>query len=87
MKTHQEKKIRRKIAKASKRGRYVVGRKGSRARPGRKKGYLCNFCNNTLPVFSDDSICTTCRAKRATHRTLDHEKRKAIMNIPAMSKK
>ena len=39
MKTFQQKKIQRKIAKASRRGRYlIVAKRGSRARPGRKKG-------------------------------------------------
>ena len=35
-----KKKIRRKISRASKRGRYLVSRKGRRDRPGRKKGLM-----------------------------------------------
>ena len=38
MKTFAQKKIQRKIARASRRGRYSVSRKGRRDRPGRKKG-------------------------------------------------
>ncbi len=34
----QQKKIQRKIARASRKGRYLVSRKGRRDRPGRKKG-------------------------------------------------
>ena len=36
--TNLEKRVRRRIAKASKRGRYLVTRRGRRDRPGRKKG-------------------------------------------------
>ena len=35
--TNLEKKVRRRIARASKRGRYLVSRRGRRDRPGRKK--------------------------------------------------
>ena len=78
IRTPLEKKTQRKISRGSKRGRYVVGRRRSRARPGRKRSYTCDFCNNTLPANSDNSVCTICKVKNVVQKT---------MNIPGMTKK
>ncbi len=78
MKTFQQKKIQRKIAKASRRGRYLVSRRGRRDRPGRKgKGIKCNNCGNTLAKYHNYGLCDNC---------LDKNENK-IMHIPKMTKK
>ena len=74
--TEVEKKIRRKIAKGSKQGRYGVGRRRSRARPGRKSSIKCKNCGNTIGKFHNHDLCDKCVTKV--------EKK---MNIPGMSAK
>ena len=82
MKTFIEKKIRRKIARGSKTGRYVVGRKGSRARPARKKANHCNNCGNTLPADLIGYLCKNCTDVVVTGSSTKENK----MNIPGMTK-
>ena len=79
MKTFTEKKIRRKIAKASKRGRYVVGRRGSRARPGRSSVVRCFKCGTALGKLATQRLCDECFVKQDSPTP--------IMHIPTMSKK
>jgi len=80
--TDLEKKIRRRISKGSKTGRYGVGRRRSRARPGRKKGSNCNKCGNTL---AKDIIGGTC--KNCSEVVVTGIRTEAKMHIPGMSKK
>ena len=80
MKTFAQKKIQRKIARASRRGRYLVSRKGRRDRPGRKKGLRkCDICNNFLSEIND--VGTTCKS------CIDTAIIKKLMHIPKMTKK
>ena len=80
--TEKEKKIRRKIAKGSKTGRYIVGRRRSRARPGRKRGSNCNKCGNTLPTNLIGYLCKNCTDVVVTGSSTKENK----MNIPGMTK-
>ena len=81
--TNLEKKVRRRIAKASKRGRYLVTRRGRRDRPGRKKKGIsrCPGCDVALGKYYNYSICNECLAKR------EEEKKHLSMAIPKMSEK
>jgi len=74
-----EKKVRRRIAKASKRGRYlIVTRRGRRDRPGRKKkGIRCNSCGNMLAKYHNHGLCDNCLSKNESK----------VMKIPEMTKK
>jgi len=95
--TDLEKKIRRRIAKASKRGRYlIVTRRGKRSRPGRKKGFRrCNVCNNFL---SKDDVGVTCRScvaligikqvliEKIQFKSYPQAPKPFKMNIPKMTK-
>ena len=75
--TPEQKKIRRKIAKASKRGRYLVTRRGRRDRPGRKKkGIRCNSCGNMLAKYHNHGLCDSCLNKNENK----------VMSIPKMTK-
>ena len=76
-----EKKVRRRIAKASKRGRYLtVTRRGRRDRPERKKkGIRCNSCSNILAKYHNFGLCDSCLSK--------NENKIISMRIPKMTEK
>ncbi len=81
IKTKTEKKIRRKISRGSKIGKYTMGRRHSRARPGRKSGNCCNSCGNTLPSNSIIYTCNKCLDK------IPLLTKQQSMAIPSMTKK
>ena len=74
MKTFAQKKIQRKIARASRRGRYLVSRKGRRDRPGRKK--------SNKQALEDAEWEKDCMIESQKQKT-----EKAKMHIPKMSEK
>lgn len=78
MKTPLEKKLLRKIARASKRGRYLVTKRGRRDRPGRKKKSIrCNNCGNRLGEYHNHGLCNECISKQDAPKG---------MSIPKMTK-
>jgi len=79
--TDLEKKIRRRIAKASKRGRYlIVTRRGKRSRPGRRKKKIrCDSCGSNLGEYHNHSLCNECMSKQEAKQDYG-------MNIPKMTK-
>ena len=85
--TDLEKKIRRRIAKTSKRGRYlIVTRRGKRSRPGRKKNIKCDTCGGFLPTGNFGlTTCGDCLNKIEQMKHLLVE-RQQVMNIPKMTK-
>ncbi|KKL10257.1 hypothetical protein LCGC14_2557690, partial [marine sediment metagenome] len=38
-----------------------MGRRRSRARPGRKSGIKCDKCHNTLGKFHNHNLCNECQ--------------------------
>ena len=76
--TNLEKRARRRIAKASKRGRYLIVSRRRRDRPGRKKkGIRCNSCGNMLAKYHNPGLCDNCLSKNESK----------VMKIPEMTKK
>jgi len=70
-----------------------MGRKGSRARLGRKKGNKCAGCGKTLHTYTE-SFCVRCEAKKAARAelfaksspVLEEKQEEKKMHIPSMGK-
>jgi len=66
-----------------------MGRRRSRARPGRRKLLRCTRCGNTKGMFHNDRLCVTCEAKMEARKELfanSEKKEEKKMHIPTMSK-
>ena len=61
-----------------------MGRRRSRARPGRKSGIKCDKCHNTLGKFHNHNLCNECQGNADKINPIEKELK--TMHIPGMTK-